>query len=89
MGKRRTAAKKSHGGAEGTAATSTNTGGALAAFDFNDDDKRVEDEERKAMAKYGKIPSKKRARRPKSLEKYHFLECCKYPRDYSNELLLF
>lgn len=77
MGKGRSAAKKSHRGAEGIAASNTNNGGAFSAFDFKDDDFLVEVKDRKAIAKYAKSPSKKPVHRRKSVDKYAFLQCCK------------
>lgn len=79
MGKRRNADKKSYG-----ATSSINYGGGgisnskFSAFEFNDEDTRVENESRKAVAKFGaKSPSKKPVHSRKSIDKYDFLECCK------------
>lgn len=84
MGKKRNAEKKSYYGALGSATSSMNYGGGggncskFFAFEFNDEDIRVEDESRKAVAKFGaKSPIKKPAHsREKSMDKYDFLASC-------------
>lgn len=69
MGKRRNADKKATTSINHAGGGSSNS--KFSAFEFNDEDTRVEDESRKAVAKFGA----KSPRKP--VDKYDFLECCK------------
>lgn len=91
-GKRKSTRKKSSARAEGGATRSSNyccVGGGgsgskndkFAAFDFTDDDDRVEIESRKTLAKFErKSPSRKPVHNRQSVDKYTFLESCKFIR---------
>ncbi|KAL7119308.1 hypothetical protein ACP275_02G055300 [Erythranthe tilingii] len=81
MGKRRNAKGKNYSGGDGNTTSSNSYGGSssnndkLSAFDFNDEDLRVEQEACKTLVKYGiKSPGKKLAQNREPVDKYVFLE---------------
>lgn len=52
-----------------------------AVYDFTEDDMRTEIESRKTLAKYGpKSPSRKPVHHRPAVDKYDFLELCKFLR---------
>ncbi|KAL0365204.1 UNVERIFIED_CONTAM: hypothetical protein Sangu_0618000 [Sesamum angustifolium] len=84
MGKRRNAKYKSSIAGEVNSTGASYGGGSskddkFSVFEFADDDLRVETESRKTLAKFGtRSPSKKPAHHHQLVDKYLFLEYCKY-----------